>query len=135
MPHLWEWFGGRLVTFWQPIVDPGEKGWRDLHIWAHVIGGVVWAVVFRFLVIAGPTSVWVDFRGNAGLRLAGVALVQATLWEMIQRENWRPELMDPPGPPGTGYPWLSAIWDVAFTVAGAAALELVVLLARAFGSL
>lgn len=134
MAKRWEWFDGRLVTFWQPIVDPGEKWFRDLHVWAHVVGGAVWAVVFRFLIVASPSAVWVDFRSSAWLRLVGVAVVQATLWEMIQRENWRPELMDPP-PASYGYPWLSAIWDVVFTVAGAAGVELVVLLAQTFGIL
>lgn len=120
-----EWFGGTtLRSFWTPIIDPGQKWYRDLHVKAHVIGGLVWDVVFHFLALGTVSGLWISFASSAWLRLLGVGLVQLTLWEMIQRENWRPELLTPPGEHGTGYPWLSAIWDVLFTLAGAAALEL-----------
>ncbi len=127
-----EWFNGRnLRSFWSPILDPGEGWWRKSHIWAHIVGGCVWDAIARFLIFATPGGhVLVDFRHDWWLRLLGVGLWQLTAWEMVQRENWRPELLDPPGPPGTGYPWLSAWWDTLFTVLGAALLESVVALLR-----
>lgn len=94
-----------------------------MHVKAHILGGMVWDTLFRFIVVATPTHVVADFRFSVLSRLAAVGLWQLTAWEMVQKENWRPELMNPPSPPGSGYPWLSAIWDVLFTVAGAAVLE------------
>lgn len=125
----WPWFDFRWVHFWQPILDPTEQPWRDLHVRAHVLGGMVWGMVFRFLLVASPHGGWVvDFRHSVALRLLGVAVVQATLWELIQRENWRTDFDGTVRPEGAQYPWLSALWDVVFTVAGAALLEILALL-------
>lgn len=117
------WFGGSLVTFWQPIISPGMKWWRDLHVRAHLIGGVVWTTLFRFVVFATPTHTLVDLRFNVALRLAAVGLWQLTAWEAVQRENWRWDNQTP-RPESQQYPWLSAIWDTLFTVVGAALFEL-----------
>lgn len=124
-----QWFGGRIVTFWQPITSVTEKWWRDSHIQAHIVGGVVWNVLAR-MVILHVFSFYLNLGTASGVtRSLAVGVWQATIWEKIQIENWRPELMTPPGKPGTGYPYLSAIWDTLFAILGSATLEAGVMLA------
>jgi hypothetical protein len=129
----------KLINFWQPILDPSVifKNWRDVHVWAHIIGGVVWTILLHFLIVATPAIAFtifglkiaipsillVDFRYSPIRRLLGVAVIQYVLWERIQIENWRPTLMTPPLPATAGYPTWSALWDTIFATFGAFLFE------------
>ena len=124
----WTWFGDRVITFWQPITAPAERWWRDTHVWAHVLGGGVWVLVQQACAVAlGDAH---PLTWHPGLRVALVALWQAVGWEWTQHENWRPELAGLP--PGTGYPWLSGVWDTIFAVVGATTILYTVILLTRF---
>ena len=116
---MYDWFGGlKLHHFWEPITASSTADWRRTHITAHVIGGAVWLVVHA--VIAAALGAPWSLTSHPLTRIGLVALWQAVGWEWTQHENWRPELVTPPLPPGHGYPWLSAFWDTACATLGAA---------------
>lgn len=122
---MYDWFSGlKLHHFWEPITASHTADWRRTHIVAHVLGGMVWDALAHVILLGHGTTIWVNLSTSALLRVLAVGLWQATGWEAVQHENWRPELTTPPGKPGTGYPWLSAGWDTACAVLGAALLEL-----------
>ena len=116
---MYDWFGGLQVRhWWEPITASRTADWRRTHILAHVLGGMVWVVVHGIIagLLGGP---WTLLTHPVG-RVLMVGAWQATGWEWTQHENWRPELVVPPSPPGTGYPWLSAGWDTGMAMVGAA---------------
>lgn len=126
---MYDWFSGlKLHQFWEPITASSTADWRRTHIVAHVLGGMVWLVVFA--VIAGLLGAPWSLVSHPVLRVAMVGVWQAVGWEWTQHENWRPDRVVPPLPPGTGYPWLSAFWDVIFTLCGAVLLETVLALLK-----
>lgn len=108
MSRLWPWFGPlKAVHFWQPILDPAQKWWRDAHILAHILGGVVWVLLLRGVVYRPPIfGGQLDFTAHAWLRLLGAAIIQLG-WERVQVENWRPDRVGLLA--NSGYPWLSGI--------------------------
>lgn len=123
---MWEWFGVSYVSFWQPILSPSQKPWRDEHVRAHVYWGVLASILLHFIVVQVTLNghlLLLDFHSSAVLRVTAVTVLQFTVWEYIQRENWRPELQGLKT--GHGYPWLSAIWDTLFAFLGSLSIELV----------
>ena len=126
---MYDWFSGlKLRHFWEPITASSTAEWRRTHILAHILGGMVWVGVHA--AIAGLLGAPWSLTSHPVLRIALVGVWQATGWEWTQHENWRPDLVVPPSPPGTGYPWLSAGWDTACALVGAAILEGVLTLIR-----
>ena len=119
----WRWFNNTLVGFFTPVCSATTKSWRDTHVAAHAVGGMVWVLVFR-------TPVFADWRTDLLLRLLAVGITQATLWEWVQHEMWEAVRILRNLPPGMGYPWLSGIWDTLLAVSGAAVLEGLLFLVR-----